>query len=105
MSGLSESEILYLRVRNVMRRALGLASALTGAGLMVWALLSPRGAFAWLVAGAVCLVCGAVGLLQRSERPDLGPRYSGRQRWWTGDPIEGQEAQPDFTSRAADSGR
>lgn len=118
MSGFTESEILYLRVRNVLRRALGLASALAGAGLVIRGLLAipgtgaamadgslgARPALVWLFAGVVCLLCGAIGLFTRSHRPDLGDRYPGRRTWWTGDPIDRIEKQPALTPRPSDSG-
>lgn len=109
VSGPSHNEILYLRTRNVLQRLLGLASALAGAALLIRGALIASGTLgphpeaAYVVAGAVCLVCGAVGLLARGSRPDLGA-YAGRRSWWTGDPIERIAEQQALAPRTGDSG-
>lgn len=122
MPAFSPDEILYLRIRNAVRRALGIAATLAGGALIVRRLLSDPAELGaderWLLAGGVCLACGAIGLLARSYRPDLGDQswlerwsapsatapYRGRRTWWTGDPLDRSEEQGVLTPRTSDSG-
>jgi hypothetical protein len=122
----SPQAVLYLRVRNVAGRVLGIASALAGLGFLGWSawLAHAAGsgfeapeasgvtAGALFVTAIVCTLCGAVGLLARSFRPDLGDLglfapaaqresvlHRGPRSWWTGDPLEppaddGEAARP-----------
>lgn len=119
MPAFSPDEILYLRARNAVRRALGIAATLAGGALILHRLLGDpaevRAGDIWLLAGGVCVACGAIGLLARSYRPDLGDQswlerwtappasapYRGRRSWWTGDPLDRMEQQPAFTSHAS----